>query len=91
MKYFGFALLLALAAAVSGSAAHAGSIRGQQSAAAWRKQDECRRAAFARFQDYTAESNAKRDAATRQCEIKNNVPPRAPGSGAPVKVVPDAD
>jgi hypothetical protein len=69
--------------------AHAGSVREQQAQAAWRKEDECARAAFVKFPDYVPESNAKRAEATRQCERENRLPERVPGNESPVKTIPD--
>lgn len=70
-------------------AARAGSLREQQAQAAWRKQDECARAAFVKFPDYVPESNAKRAEATRQCERENHLPERVPANQSPVKTIPD--
>jgi hypothetical protein len=79
-------LLIGMFGAVS---ARAGSVREQQAQAAWRKQDECARAAFVKFPDYVPESNAKRAEATRQCERENHLPERVPDNQSPVKTIPD--
>jgi len=82
----------AVAVVVFGAvSAHAGSVREQQAQAAWRKQDECARAAFVKFPDYVPESNAKRAAATRQCERDNHLPERAPTNESPVRTIPDEE
>ncbi len=70
-------------------AARAGSVREQQAQAAWRKQDECARAAFVKFPDYVPESNAKRAEAMRQCERENHLPERVPANKSSVKTIPD--
>lgn len=69
--------------------ARAGSVREQQAQAAWRKEDDCARAAFVKFPDYVPESNAKRAEATRQCERDNHLPERVPANEAPLKTIPD--
>jgi len=71
------------------TSAYAGSVREQQAQAAWRKQDECARAAFVKFPDYVPESNAKRAAATLKCERDNHLPERAPVNESPVRTIPD--
>lgn len=86
------ALLLVVAglgAADMGSA-RAASIRQQQSFAVWRKEDDCAHDAFLKFPDYTVESNARREAATRACEKRRHVLSRAPRIDSPVKRIPDA-
>lgn len=89
MKISRLVALALLTASVGLGTARAGDVREQQSNAMWRKQDDCARAAFVKFPDYTAESNAKRDRATRDCEIKNRLPVRAPASESPLKTIPD--
>ncbi len=89
MKLFRGVALALLAASIGAGAARATDVREQQSVAVWHKQDECARAAFVKFPDYTAESNAKRDRATRDCEIRNHLPIRVPADEFPVKTIPD--
>lgn len=43
----------------------------------WRQSDDCARAAFKQYPDYTPESNAKRDRALRLCLARNHAPGRA--------------
>ena len=42
----------------------------------WKQMDLCARQAQAAFPDYTAQSDAKRDAALQACLRANNLPPR---------------
>jgi hypothetical protein len=46
--------------------------------ARWKVMDVCAKQAQAAFPDFTADSNAKRDAALNQCLESNNLPPRQP-------------
>jgi len=52
----------------------------KNSSAAWRQADRCAQQAFQKFPDYTAESNAKREAARRACLRDHRLP--EPGSAA---------
>jgi hypothetical protein len=70
--------------------AQAASLREQQSDLTWHKQDICAHDAFAKFPDYTPEGNARRARATRDCERKNHVTPRAATTASPVRRIPDA-
>ncbi len=87
LKWFSVTLVLAVGIA---AAAQATSVREKQSSAVWRKQDDCAHAAFLKFPDYTPESNANRDRATRACEDENHVPASPPVILLPVKRIPDA-
>jgi hypothetical protein len=89
MKRGSFIPLLLVATIFGAVSAQAGSVREQQAMAAWRKQDECARAAFVKFPDYVPESNAKRAEATRQCERDNRLPERLPANESPIKTIPD--
>ncbi|HEY5210804.1 MAG TPA: hypothetical protein VIJ42_15305 [Stellaceae bacterium] len=93
MKFLSLAGLLWVVTALGvgwvGSA-QAGSIRQQQSFAAWRKEDDCAHEAFLKFPDYTVASNARRDAATRVCEKQHHVLLRAPRLTPLVKRILDA-
>lgn len=87
---FSLALAAALVAAMIGTeAANAGSVRQKQSYDVWRIEDDCAHAAFLKYPDYTPESNAKRDRATRLCEARNHLPPRQPVISSPVRTIPD--
>jgi len=66
-------LLVALAA----PAAHA-TAQGVQVTRKWKTMDLCEKKAQATFPDFTAEANAKRDAAVKACLNGNNLPPREP-------------
>ncbi len=48
--------------------------QSQQSVGAWRQADACAREAFQRYPDYTAESNAKREAARLECLRGHRLP-----------------
>ena len=70
-------LLLAVAAGPA-QASQQGVIVGTN----WKTMDSCTRQAQAAFPDFTAESNAKRDAKLKECLEGKNLPPRelpAPG------------
>jgi hypothetical protein len=42
----------------------------------WKTMDSCAKEAQERYPDFTAESNAKRDAQLKACLEQNNLPPR---------------
>jgi hypothetical protein len=44
----------------------------------WKVMDQCAKDAQTAFPDFTAESNAKRDAKEKECLEGKNLPPRAP-------------
>jgi hypothetical protein len=46
--------------------------------AIWKVMDICAKQAQAAFPDFTADSNAKRDAKLNECLESNNLPPRQP-------------
>ena len=48
----------------------------------WQVMDKCTKQAQTAFPDYTAESNAKRDAKLKECLEGNNLPTREPASPA---------
>ena len=52
--------------------------QGQQSLSSWKRMDNCAKQAQAAYPDYSAESNAKRDAKLKECLNSNNLPPRQP-------------
>ena len=52
----------------------------QSSSAVWKQMDNCTKAAFKAFPDYTREANAKREAARQNCLRGGNLPGDA---GAP--------
>jgi hypothetical protein len=63
---------------------NAPNLQQQDSAHKWRMADNCARAAFAKFPDYTPESNAQRENYRRSCLRINGLP--APDGPAAVKV-----
>jgi len=67
------ALVLALSAP---PAAMAASLNGNNMMRTWVASDRCAAAAQKQFPDFTAESNAKRDNAMKQCLAQSNLPPR---------------
>ncbi len=61
--------------------APAAAMASQQGALAmknWVVMDQCAKAAQTAFPDFTAESNAKREAKERECLLQKNLPPREP-------------
>ena len=64
------------AAATLFAGAAEASQQGVQAMANWKVMDKCARLAQAAFPDYTADSNAKRDAKLKECLSANNLPPR---------------
>jgi hypothetical protein len=66
-------LLLVLAAAPA-QASQQGVVVGKN----WKSMDTCTRQAQSAFPDFTAESNAKRDAKLKECLAGGNLPPREP-------------
>jgi hypothetical protein len=75
------ALLLAAAMMlVAGPAA--ATQQGLTAIANWKQMDNCARQAQAAFPDFTADSNAKRDARLKQCLESSNLPPLQPGMPA---------
>ena len=58
--------------------AGATSQQGRNVAANWRTADKCAKQAQAAYPDYSAESNAKRDASLKDCLRLYNLTPREP-------------
>jgi hypothetical protein len=52
--------------------------QGQQAIGNWKEMDNCTRKAQAAYPDYTARSNAKREAKLKECLQSHGLPPRAP-------------
>ena len=63
------------------AAAAAYTAYGQQSWSRWTASDRCAQAAQRAYPDFTAEANAKRDAAFKSCLSNGNLPPRSLGNG----------
>ena len=61
------------------SAVDAGATQqGQSALRGWKTADSCARQAQTAYPDFSAESNAKRDARLKECLDGNGLPPRAP-------------
>ena len=59
------------------SLAHAtGTGQGKGAMGVWKATDNCAKIAQQQFPDFTAESNAKREAALQRCLAGRNLPPR---------------
>ena len=52
--------------------------QGQGALRNWKTADSCARQAQTAYPDFSAESNAKRDAKLKECLNLNSLPPRAP-------------
>lgn len=68
----------AIVALIGGGTARANSQQGNLALAKWKIMDHCTKVAQTAFPDYTAESNARRDARLKKCLADSNLPPRAP-------------
>ena len=73
------ALLFASFLALSSVAAKA-TQQGQGALIGWKRMDLCAKQAQAAYPDFTAESNAKRDAKLKECLNANSLPPREPSA-----------
>jgi hypothetical protein len=78
MSRFAVAFVLSILLALAAGGAHAASTQGNTVAAKWKSADKCTRQAQTAFPDYTAEGNAKRDAALKACLDASGLPPREP-------------
>ena len=81
MKQAIICLAIAAALALGAAAAQAATAQATTAMHNWKTMDTCERQAHAAFPDFSAESNAKRDAALKNCLNANRLPPRAPVSG----------
>jgi hypothetical protein len=59
------------------------SQQGQGVVGSWKGADKCAKEAQAAYPDYSAEANAKRDAALKDCLNVHNLAPRRPLSQPP--------
>jgi hypothetical protein len=59
--------------------------QGQAAIGYWTAADKCAKQAQAAYPDYSAEANAKRDAALQNCLNGSNLAPRQPLSQPPPK------
>ena len=71
-------LLLLTALALWIGTAEAATQQGTSAILKWKTMDKCAKQAQAAFPDFSADSNAKRDAALQNCLNANNLPPREP-------------
>jgi hypothetical protein len=76
MRFNRFLTAVALLAltATAASASQQGLVVTRQ----WHAMDLCAKQAQAAFPDFTADANAKRDAALQRCLAGQNLPPREP-------------
>lgn len=70
------AAITVLAVLVGPGSAMATSLNGNVMMRNWARSDRCAAAAQKQFPDFSAESNAKRDNAMKQCLAQSNLPPR---------------
>ncbi|MFZ2006808.1 MAG: hypothetical protein WB697_13595 [Stellaceae bacterium] len=70
------AAIAVLAVLLSPGSAMATSLNGNVMMRNWAASDRCAAAARKQFPDFSAESNAKRDNAMKQCLAQGNLPPR---------------
>jgi hypothetical protein len=70
----------AAALMLAATAAQAASAQATQVMHKWKSMDNCAHQAQMSFPDFSAEANAKRDAALRNCLNGQQLPPRAPVS-----------
>lgn len=73
------AFLLAGSIALSSVVAQA-TQQGQGALIGWKRMDICAKQAQAAYPDFTAESNAKRDAKLKECLNADGLPPRGPSA-----------
>ena len=74
MNRIAAALLATVVAAGTAQASQQGVVVEKN----WKTMDTCTRQAQTAFPDFTAESNAKRDAKLKECLAGRNLPPREP-------------
>ena len=73
------AFLLAIVSTLFSADARA-TQQGQGALIGWKRMDLCAKQAQAAYPDFTAESNAKRDAKLKECLNANGLPPREPSA-----------
>jgi hypothetical protein len=76
-----FALLFSMLIVFAPGLVQASS-QGVGAQARWKAMDKCSKVAQDAFPDFTAESNAKREAKLQECLAGQNLPPHAPNSPA---------
>jgi len=75
--------VLLVAAALAAAPPASADANWKTSSAVWKSMDKCSQAALKNFPDYTAESNAKREAARLRCLRGGNLPGEAGPAPAP--------
>lgn len=76
-------LAFPLAASFVLAAAGAGATQqGQTALRGWKQMDVCAKQAQTAYPEFSAESNAKRDAALQECLNAHSLPPRQPAAPA---------
>lgn len=76
MRRWAFGAAAAALVLAAGSAQ--ATVQGTTALLRWKVMDNCAKQAQKAFPDYSAVSNAKRDAALQSCLNANNLPPREP-------------
>jgi hypothetical protein len=76
-------LAVLTAALIFVTATAEGSQQGQVVLSYWKAADKCAKQAQLAYPDYSAESNAKRDAKLKECLNASNLAPRQPLSPTP--------
>jgi hypothetical protein len=80
MNWLGLLLTAALLLLIETAEA---SQQGQVVVGSWKAADKCAKQAQVAYPDYSAEANAKRDAALKNCLNGSNLAPRQPLSQPP--------
>jgi membrane protease subunit (stomatin/prohibitin family) len=75
MKRFAFALAATFVLSAVGAQA---TQQGQTALRGWKQMDNCTRQAQAAYPEFSADSNAKRDAKLKECLNAYGLPPRQP-------------
>lgn len=78
MHRLGRALLILTPLLVLAPGAARASQQGVVAMKNWKSMDQCAKDAQAAFPDFTADSQAKRDAKLKECLAGKNLPPRDP-------------
>jgi len=73
-----FAMALLIPALLLAPGAARASQQGVVATKKWKTMDVCAKQAQTAFPDYSADSQAKRDAKLKECLQGNNLPPREP-------------
>jgi hypothetical protein len=71
--------VMATAVVLASGSAHA-TMQGTYALQRWKVMDNCAKQAQKAFPDFSAASNAKRNAAEKNCLNASNLPPREPSS-----------